>query len=96
MTIMEDVYLDTETTGFSPKNGDRLVSIGAIKGNEAFYVEIDPKRPIPQKVSAIHGIDSQYLKDRHAREFGHYADDLMKFIDGRRLIIHNASFDLKF
>lgn len=93
---MKDIYLDTETTGLSAKKGDKLVSVAAIKDNEVFYVEIDPMRQIPKAASKIHGIDAKYLKDRHARPFGHYADSLLKFLDGNRLIIHNARFDMSF
>ena len=93
---MKTIYLDTETTGFGYKKADRLVSVAAIKGNEIFYVEVDPMREIPRAASKVHGITSKYLKSRYARPFSHYADSLYQFIKGHRLVIHNAPFDIGF
>lgn len=96
---MSDIYLDTETTGLSYKLGDKLVSVAAIKegkDNEVFYIEVDPQRDIPSQASRIHGIDKDYLKKRHARPFPHYAQDFLNFVQGNRLIIHNATFDVGF
>jgi len=93
--------LDTETTGLSPLNGDRMVEIGAIevrhrtiKPDNIFHHYINPGRPIPKEVVRIHGIDDAKVKD--APSFKDVAGDFLDFIKGGTLVIHNASFDLGF
>jgi len=97
---MRYVILDTETTGLSPQQGDKMVEIGAIAvhnrevSNEVFHRYINPQRDIPQVVVRIHGIDNDKVKDEPP--FVDIADEFLDFIAGSTLVIHNASFDLNF
>lgn len=95
--------LDTETTGLSPMNGDRMVEIGAIEvlnrkvlssPEHVFHHHINPERDIPAEVVRIHGIDNAKVKD--APKFRDVAQAFLDFIEGSTLVIHNASFDLGF
>ncbi|MDX8405024.1 MAG: DNA polymerase III subunit epsilon [Mariprofundus sp.] len=95
--------LDTETTGLSPLNGDRMVEIGAIEvinrkvqsgDHHVFHQYINPERNIPDEVVRIHGIDNTKVKDKPT--FKAIAQDFLDFIDGATLVIHNAPFDLGF
>ena len=96
---MREIVLDTETTGLSPEHGDKLVSIGAVelvngKVGSSFYAEIDPLRPVPAEVSAIHGLTNEKLKD--APVFFEVAPAFLDFIKDSPLVIHNARFDMAF
>lgn len=98
---MRLIMLDTETTGLSPLNGDRMVEIGAIEVHQrrirqdrVFHHYINPGRPIPAEVVRIHGIDDARVRD--CPRFADIAQDFLDFIDGATLVIHNASFDLGF
>lgn len=96
---MREIVLDTETTGLSPEHGDKLVSIGAVelvngKVGSSFYAEIDPLRPVPAEVSAIHGLTNEKLKDAPA--FFEVAPAFLDFIKDSPLVIHNARFDMAF
>ncbi len=97
---MRYVILDTETTGFSPQHGDRMVEIGAIAmegrtlSEKTFHHYIHPQREIPQAVVRIHGIDDAKVADKPS--FPEIADEFLDFIAGSTLIIHNAEFDLNF
>ena len=97
--MVREIVLDTETTGLSPKNGDKIVSIGAVELIDgeiggSFYMEIDPLRSIPPEVSAIHGLTNEKLKDKPA--FFEVAPVFLKFIGDSPLVIHNARFDMGF
>jgi len=98
---MRFIMLDTETTGLSPANGDRMVEIGAIEvchrqvnPDRVFHQYINPGRDIPQEVVRIHGIDNAKVKD--CPSFADIAPDFLQFIEGATLVIHNAPFDLGF
>jgi DNA polymerase-3 subunit epsilon len=100
---MRLIMLDTETTGLSPLNGDRMVEIGAIEvlnrkvlsgDKHVFHHYINPERDIPAEVVRIHGIDNKKVKGKPT--FKEIAQDFLDFIDGATLVIHNASFDLGF
>jgi len=98
---MRLIMLDTETTGLSPANGDKMVEIGAIaienrdmSQNVTFHKFINPGRKIPAEVVRIHGIDDARVKDEPS--FADIAQDFLDFIDGGTLVIHNAPFDLGF
>ncbi len=98
---MRWVVLDTETTGLSPLNGDRIVEIGAIEvsrrsicRDKVFHHYLNPERDIPEEVVRIHGISNDKVKD--APVFADIADDFLAFIKDATLIIHNAGFDLGF
>jgi len=98
---MQLVVLDTETTGLSPLNGDRMVEIAAIKvtrrsiqRKNAFHYYLNPGRHIPEEVVRIHGISDNDVKD--APRFADVGEEFLAFIQGATLVIHNASFDLGF
>ena len=97
---MREIVLDTETTGLDPKNGDRLIEIGCIElidrrptGKE-YHVFINPERDVPIEAQNVHGISTEFLKDKPL--FRAVAGDFMTFIGGDTLVIHNASFDIGF
>jgi DNA polymerase-3 subunit epsilon len=93
-------FIDTETTGLSTINGDRIVEIGAIQMlngiilDKTFHYYINPQKLIPQEVVRIHGITNEKVKN--APIFQHIAEHLIEFIKDTILIAHNASFDIKF
>ena len=98
--IVREIVLDTETTGLSPRDGHRIVEIGALEmenkvltGNK-FHFYINPERDMPQEAYRIHGISGDFLKDKPL--FKDIADTFLKFIDNSQMVIHNAPFDIKF
>lgn len=97
---MRELVLDTETTGFKPEEGDRLVEIGVVElmnhvptGN-TYHQYINPKRDMPQGAFEVHGLSIEFLSDKPV--FADVAQDFIDFIGNDRLIIHNAAFDMKF
>lgn len=96
---MKYICLDTETTGFLIKT-DRIIEIGCvditnnIHNANKFQQYINPLRDVPETARAIHGISTEFLKD--FKTFEHYALDFLNFIENSTLIIHNASFDIRF
>ena len=97
---MSEIFLDIETTGLSFKDNHRIVEIACIETNELiptnriFHKIINPERDVPDEAFKIHGFSSDFLKDKP--KFKEIADELISFINGNDLIIHNASFDLPF
>ena len=98
---MREIVLDTETTGFDAETGDRIVEIGAVElmnhlpTGRTFHVYINPERAMPQGAFEIHGLGDDFLRDKP--KFAHIARDFIEFIGtDARLVIHNASFDMKF
>ena len=97
---MREIVLDTETTGFDPASGDRIVEIGALElknylpTGETFHVYINPERDMPEGAFKIHGLSEEFLSDKPL--FCDVAKDFCDFIADDNLIIHNASFDMKF
>ena len=98
---MREIVLDTETTGFDPATGDRIVEIGAIElmnhlpTGRTFHVYINPERAMPQDAFDVHGLGDDFLRDKP--RFAEIAGDFMAFIgDDAKPVIHNASFDMKF
>lgn len=97
---MREIVLDTETTGFDPDTGDRIVEIGALEllnhlpTGQSFHVYIDPERPMPQEAYAVHGLGDDFLRGKP--KFAEVARDFIAFIGEARLVIHNAQFDMKF
>lgn len=94
------IVWDTETTGFSPKSGDKLVEIGAIEmidgkatGKE-YHQYINPERHIPSRASDVHGITDEDVKDSPV--FKDIAEDFLKFVGDAPLVAHNANFDMRF
>ena len=97
---MSEIFLDIETTGLSFKDNHRIVEIACIETNELiptkriFHKIINPERDVPHEAFKIHGFSSDFLKDKP--KFKEIADEFISFINGKDLIIHNASFDLPF
>ena len=97
---MNEVFLDTETTGLSFKEGHRIVEIACIETKdliptgEVFHKLINPERDVPKEAFKIHGFSQEFLSTKET--FDKIADKFLKFIEGKKIIIHNASFDLSF
>ncbi|MEO1537442.1 MAG: DNA polymerase III subunit epsilon [Pseudomonadota bacterium] len=97
---MREVVLDTETTGFDPETGDRLVEIGAVElsghmpTGRTYHQYINPEREVPQEAVDVHGLTLDFLRDKPV--FKAVADEFLEFIGDAKLVIHNAAFDVKF
>lgn len=97
---MRQIVLDTETTGLEVGKGHRLIEIGALELAErrptgrSFHRYVNPRRAIDQGAMAVHGISEEFLSDKPL--FAEIARDLIDFIAGAELIVHNATFDLAF
>ena len=97
---MRQIVLDTETTGLNPRMGDRIIEIGCVEivnrrltGNR-FHRYINPEREIEEGALRVHGITAEFLADKP--RFGEVAGDLLDYLRGAELIIHNAAFDVEF
>ena len=95
---MREIIFDTETTGFDPATGDRMVEIGCIEmvsrvmtGNH-YHAYFNPQRPMPAAAENVHGLSDRFLSDKPA--FGEKADELLEFLGDSPLVAHNASFDM--
>ena len=97
---MREIVFDTETTGLSFSNGDRLVEIGCVEmincmpTGQTFHRHINPERSMPAEAFAVHGLSSEFLADKPL--FAHVVDEFLEFIADAPLVIHNASFDIGF
>ena len=97
---MNEVFLDTETTGLSFKDGHKIVEIACIETKDliptgkVFHKLINPKRSVPDEAFKVHGFSEQFLKDKES--FDKIVDDFLNFINDKKIIIHNAPFDLGF
>ena len=97
---MREIVLDTETTGFDPETGDRLVEIGAVElirhvpTGEQYHQYINPERSVPEEAVQVHGLKDDFLRDKPV--FKQVAQDFLDFIGDSKLVIHNAAFDMKF
>ncbi len=97
---MNEIFLDTETTGLSFKDGHKLVEIACIETKdliptgEVFHKLVNPQRDVPEEAFKIHGFSKEFLSNKET--FDNIADELLSFIKGKKIIIHNASFDLSF
>ncbi len=97
---MSEIFLDTETTGLSFKEGHRIVEIACIETKEflptkkVFHKLINPQRNVPEEAFKIHGFSTEFLKDKPL--FKDIADEFLSFIKDKKIIIHNASFDVGF
>ena len=95
---MKELILDTETTGLSVKEGHRIVEIGCIElenfipTNNNFHCYLNPERKVSEKALETHGYTDEFLSDK--KKFLEIADDFLSYIKGKKLIIHNAEFDL--
>lgn len=97
---MREIVLDTETTGFDPEQGDRIVEIGGVElfnhvptGN-VYHQYINPQRAMPQSAFEVHGLGDSFLADKPV--FAQIAQDFLNFVGDAHLVIHNAAFDMKF
>ena len=96
--MLKEIVLDTETTGISVKDGHRVVEIGCIElenlipTNNKFHCYLNPERKVSRKAFEVHGYDDEFLSGQ--KKFKEIGEKFLEFIDGKRLIIHNAEFDL--
>ena len=97
---MNEVFLDTETTGLSFRDGHKIVEIACIETRDLiatgniFHKLINPKRSVPEEAFKVHGFSQEFLSNKET--FEEIADEFLKFIKNKKVIIHNASFDLGF
>tara|TARA_Y100001958_G_C21060524_1_gene423474 strand:+ start:23 stop:679 length:657 start_codon:yes stop_codon:yes gene_type:complete len=97
---MYEIFLDTETTGLSFKDGHKIVEIACVETKDLiatgkiFHKILNPKRTMPEEAFKIHGFSDEYLKDKET--FDQIADEFLDFIKNKKIIIHNAPFDLGF
>ena len=97
---MREIVLDTETTGISPRDGHRIIEIGALElmhhlpTGKQLHIYINPEREIDQGAVAVHGLTSEFLSDKPV--FASIVDEFLEFIGDAPLVIHNASFDMGF
>jgi len=97
---MRQIFLDTETTGLSPESGDRIIEIGCIEMHNrrltgrSLHVYLNPERANHPDAVKIHGLTDEFLADKPL--FASVADELLGFVDGAEIIIHNAGFDIGF
>lgn len=97
---MREIVLDTETTGMDPEKGDRLVEIGCVElensvpTGKVYHIYLNPEREVPAEAEAVHGLSTKFLRDKPL--FAEVYTDFLAFLDGGRLVIHNAEFDIKF
>ena len=97
---MRQIFFDTETTGLSPESGDRIIEIGCVElvsrkltgNNRHFY--LNPERDSHEDALKVHGISNEFLRDKP--KFAQVAEDLLEYLAGAEIIIHNAAFDVAF
>ena len=97
---MRQIFLDTETTGLSPDSGDRIIEIGCLEmvnrrltGNDKHFY-LNPQRPSSEGALRVHGLTEEFLADKPL--FGAIADELLAYLAGAEIVIHNAAFDVGF
>jgi DNA polymerase-3 subunit epsilon len=100
IAVMRQIVLDTETTGLSAEAGDRIIEIGCVElmarkltGNNKHWY-LNPERDSHEDALKVHGISNEFLRDKP--KFGAIADELLEYLQGAELIIHNAAFDVSF
>ena len=97
---MNEIFLDTETTGLSFKDGHKIVEIACIETKDlvatgkVFHKLINPRRTVPDDALKIHGYSQEFLSDKDT--FDKVADDFVNFVKDKKIIIHNAPFDIGF
>ena len=95
---MKEIILDTETTGLNVKDGHRIVEIGCIElenlipTNKTFHCYLNPERKVSEKAFEVHGYSDEFLSKQ--KKFSEVVDDFLIFIEGKKLVIHNAEFDI--
>jgi DNA polymerase-3 subunit epsilon len=98
--MTREIVLDTETTGFDPEKGDRIIEIGCVEldnhiptgGHLQLYIQ--PEREVPAEAIAVHGITNEFLKGKPV--FSQVYSEFLDFVGDAKLVIHNAEFDMKF
>ena len=97
---MKEIVLDTETTGMDPNDGHRIIEIGCVElenhvpTGRHLQLYINPEREIPAEATAVHGITDEFVQDKPV--FSQVYSEFLEFINGGKLVIHNAEFDMKF
>jgi DNA polymerase-3 subunit epsilon len=97
---LREIILDTETTGLKPAEGHRIVEIGCVElvnsipTGRTWHCHLNPERDVPQKAYEVHGLSTEFLSDKPL--FGDRADELLAFIEGAMIVMHNAPFDFGF
>jgi len=97
---MLEIILDTETTGLSLRDNHKIVEIGCVEldnqiaTNKIFHEYINPKRPVSEEAYKVHGYSNKFLSDK--KIFAEISEEFLNFIEDKKIIIHNASFDLSF
>jgi DNA polymerase-3 subunit epsilon len=97
---MREIALDTETTGFDPSSGDRIVEIGCVEldnfmaTGRVFHVYVNPERDMPEAAFKVHGLSEEFLQKHPV--ISKVMDEFLEFIGDSNLVIHNAEFDMKF
>jgi len=97
---MREIVLDTETTGFDPQTGDRIVEIGAVElmghvaTGKTYHQYINPERSMPDEAFQVHGLGDDFLRDKP--KFAAVGQAFLDFVGDSKMIIHNAAFDMKF
>ena len=95
---MKEIILDTETTGLNVKDGHRIVEIGCIEledlvpTKKTFHCYLNPERKVSEKAFEVHGYSDEFLSKQ--KKFSEVVDDFLKFIENKKLVIHNAEFDI--
>ncbi|MEO1344622.1 MAG: DNA polymerase III subunit epsilon [Pseudomonadota bacterium] len=97
---MREIVMDTETTGLDPDKGDRIVEIGGVEllnhmpTGRTYHQYINPERDMSQEAFEVHGLGDEFLSDKPV--FRSIAQEFLEFVGDAKLVIHNASFDMKF
>lgn len=97
---MRQIFFDTETTGLNPESGDRVVDIGCVEmvnrqlTGRHLHFYLNPERDMPEEAFRVHGLSSEFLSDKP--KFAEVVDELLEFLRGADLVIHNAAFDVGF
>ncbi|MGH6736501.1 MAG: DNA polymerase III subunit epsilon [Methyloceanibacter sp.] len=97
---MREIILDTETTGLDPFDGHRIVEIGCVEllncipTGRTWHCHVNPERDVPYQAFEVHGLSTEFLRDKP--RFLELADDMLGFIEGAMLVMHNATFDFGF
>tara|TARA_B110000444_G_scaffold234927_1_gene245608 strand:- start:603 stop:1274 length:672 start_codon:yes stop_codon:yes gene_type:complete len=97
---MNEIFLDTETTGLSYKDNHKIVEVACVETidlvptKKIFHKHINPKRSVPDEAYRVHGFSTEFLNEKET--FDKVADEFIEFIKGKKLIIHNAPFDIGF
>jgi DNA polymerase-3 subunit epsilon len=97
---LRQIFVDTETTGLSPESGDRIIEIGCVEmvnrrlSGRDLHFFVNPERPNSEDAFKVHGLSDEFLADKPL--FAAIADELLEYLAGAEIIIHNASFDIAF